>query len=106
MRQRLSIVLLVASLNGPWMSMVSAQENSVIELSAPRAPGRGDSLEVQIATGPLPLGARLVVMTEQGEVIGAVTSYGVPGTASGSSATIPVPQTALAGRRLRLHRQR
>lgn len=75
----------------------------MIEFSA-RPPASGESLEIQIATGPLPRGARLLVMTEQGETLGAVTPFGVPGT-SGSTATIPVPPGALVGGRLRLQLQ-
>jgi hypothetical protein len=105
MWHRPSIALLLAVLSGLWTGSLAAQEKSVIELSAPRALTSNDAVEIQIATGPLPAGARLVVMTEQGEVIGAITPYGIPGTPSGSTATIPVPPTALVDRRLRLQLQ-
>ena len=105
MWHRPSIALLLAVLNGLWTGPLAAQEKSVIELSAPRALAHNDAVEIQIATGPLPAGARLVVMTEQGEVIGAITPYGIPGTPGTSTATIPVPPTALVDRRLRLQLQ-
>ena len=105
MWHRPSIALLLAVLNGLWTGPLAAQEKSVIELSAPRALTSSDAVEIQIATGALPAGARLVVMTEQGEVIGAITPYGIPGTPASSTATIPVPPTALVDRRLRLQLQ-
>jgi hypothetical protein len=37
----------------------------MIELAAPRPLNRGESIQVQIKTGPLPRGARLTLMTER-----------------------------------------
>lgn len=104
MRKGLSIAVLAAGLIGLWTSTVAAQESRMIELSAPRSPGRGESIEIQITTGPLPPGARLILMTEQGEVLGAVTPFGLPGSGS-STATVPVPRTAMVDGRLRLRLQ-
>lgn len=103
MRKGLSIAVLAAGLIGLWTSTVAAQESRMIELSAPRSPGRGESVEIQITTGPLPRGARLILMTEQGEVLGAVTPLGLPG--SGSTATVPVPRAAIVDGRLRIRLQ-
>jgi hypothetical protein len=102
MRKGLSIAVLAAGLISLWTSTVAAQESRMIELSAPRSPGRDESVEIQVTTGPLPRGARLILMTEQGEVLGAVTPFGLPG--SGSS-TVPVPRTAMVDGRLRLRLQ-
>jgi len=77
----------------------------MIELSAPRSPDRGESVEIQVTTGPLPQGTRIILMTEQGEVLGAVTPFGLPGTGSGDTATVPVPRTAVVNGRLRLRLQ-
>jgi len=99
------VVLVATCLGGLQAGVSVAQESGVIELSVPRSPGRDDLVELQIATGPLPNGARLIVMTEQGQVLGAVTPFVLPGTAAGATATIPVPHTALADRRLRLRLQ-
>ena len=80
-----------------------AQDSLLIELSLPRTLRCDESIEIQITTEPLPQGARLLAKTEQGEILGAVTPFGFPG--SGSTATIPVPKTALVDGRLRLHLQ-
>jgi hypothetical protein len=72
----------------------------MIELAAPRPAGRGESVELQITTGPLPHGARLALLTESGEVLGAVAPY-PPGRPS-NTATIPVPRSALVDGHLRL----
>src|SRR5437870_5467561 len=105
MRIGVPITVLVAGLALSCASMPAAQESRVIDLSAPRAPGHGESVEIQISTGPLPRGARLLVMTEQGEVLGVVTAFEVPGAASANTATVPVPRTAMTNGRLRVRLQ-
>ena len=105
MLKGLSIFALIMSLAGLLMGVLAAQESRMIELSAPRAPRDGESVEIQMTTGPLPRGARIVVMTEHGETLGVVTPFNVPGTASGTTATVPVPRTAMADGRLRLRLQ-
>ncbi len=77
----------------------------MIELTLPRSLGRGEAVEIQIATGPLPRGSRLVVMNEQGEILGAVYPFGVPGAGTGNTATVPVPRAALVDGHLRLRLQ-
>jgi hypothetical protein len=101
----LFLLLLVACSGWPWNDAPLAQENSVIELSAPRSPRPDEAVEIQIVTGPLPRGARLSVMTEQGEVLGSVAPFVLPGDEGGSSATIPVPRGMLVDGRLRLRLQ-
>src|SRR6476660_5787596 len=72
MRQYLLIVALAVGVLGSRMGTLAAEESAMIELAAPRPPGRGESVELQIATGPLPRGARLTLSTEDGESLGAV----------------------------------
>jgi hypothetical protein len=105
MRKGLSIPVLMTGLTGLLMSTLAAQESRMIELSAPSALRSDESVELQITTGPLARGARLVVMTEQGEILGVVTPFNVPGTGTSNTATVPVPRTAMAGGRLRLRLQ-
>ncbi|MFB9264004.1 hypothetical protein ACFFWD_12590 [Bradyrhizobium erythrophlei] len=105
MKRALLIAALLAALNGQGLSTAAAQETKLIELSAPREPAVGETIELQIATGPLPSGARIVALTEQGDVLGAVVPYAMPGKDKGSTATIAVPPTALVDRRLRLQLQ-
>ena len=75
----------------------------MIELATPRQAGRGDAVELQITTGPLPRGARLTLSTEDGESLGAVTPY-PPGRQS-NTATVPIPRSAIVDGRLRLRLQ-
>jgi hypothetical protein len=96
MRQYLLIAALAVGVLGSWMGTLAAEESAMIELAAPRPPGRGESVELQITTGPLP-------STEDGESLGAVTPY-PPGRPS-NTATVPVPQSAIVGGRLRLRLQ-
>lgn len=98
---RLSFATLVATLLGT--GPVIAQESSTIELVAPRSPSRGDGVEIQITTGQLPRGGRLIVSTEQGKILGAVDPFGPP--TGSSTATVPIPNSAVAGRSVRLRLQ-
>jgi hypothetical protein len=100
MRLYLLIAALAVGVLGSWMGTLAAEESAMIELAAPRPPGRGESVELQIATGPLPRGARLTLSTEDGESLGAVTPY-PPGRQS-NTATVPVPQSAIVDGRLRV----
>jgi hypothetical protein len=74
----------------------------VIELSLPRAPRGREAVELQVTAPPFPPGSRVVVRTDRGDVLGAVTSSDVPAVGAGSTATVPVPRTALVDGRLRL----
>ena len=103
MRKALSIAVFVAGLIGTWTSTLAQSESRIIELTAPRSPGHGEAVEVQITTGPLPRGSRLTLMTEQGEILGAVYPFGEPGSAN--TATISIPPSAMIGRHLRLQLQ-
>jgi hypothetical protein len=105
MYKRLLIFALIAELMSLPTSALAAEESRMVELSSPRALQAGDSIELQVATGPLPRGSRLVVMTERGETLGVVAPFNVPGTGSGATATVPVPQTAMTDGRLRLRLQ-
>ncbi|MDF0584774.1 hypothetical protein [Bradyrhizobium yuanmingense] len=81
------------------------QESGVIELQALHPLAADEAVEIQLVTGPLPRGARLEVMTEQGELLGTVRSLGIPNAPRGETATIPVPRAALVEGRLRLRLQ-
>ena len=105
MKRILSIAALLAGLNGGWTNMALAQQAKSFELTASRQPAGGETIELQIATGPLPRGAKIVAMTGQGEVLGAIVPYALPGRDKGSTATIAVPPRALVDRHLHLQLQ-
>jgi hypothetical protein len=97
--------LAAAGQAGPWAGTVlGAETATVIDLAAPAAAAQGGAVELRVTAGPLPRGARLVLTTEAGEVLGAVAPF-PPGGRSGSRATVPVPHAALTGGRLRLRLQ-
>lgn len=77
----------------------------MIELSAPRAVQSSEAVELQVTTAPLPLGARVVIRTERGELLGAVTSSEIPGAIRGATGTVPVPRGSLVEGRLRVEVQ-
>jgi hypothetical protein len=99
MRAHLSIAALILGLAGPWTGARAAEQPAMIELVAPHPAGPGDAVQLEITTGQLPRGARLAVIGDGGQTLGALSPYG-PGTAT--TATVPVPPSALADGRLRL----
>ena len=103
MRERLFIVVLTLGLMAAPTWTYAAEEPGVIELAAPRAAERGEAFQVEITTGQLPRGARLRLLTENGEILGGVAPF--PPTARSTTATVPVPRSAVADGRLRLRMQ-
>jgi len=100
MRKRLAIALLSVSLAGPLTNPLAAQEAKVIELTAPRVPGPDEGVEVQVTAGRLPSGARVELLAEQGGSYGALAPFGP--TRGRTTATVPIPRSALVNGRLRL----
>jgi hypothetical protein len=103
MRRYLAIAALAAGLLELATGALVAEEFSMIELAAPPAAARGQSVELAVTTGSLPPGARLALSTADGETLGAVAPY-PPGSRS-TTATVPVPRSAIVGGRLRLRLQ-
>jgi hypothetical protein len=103
MRQYLTIAALAVGILGPWTITLVAEESPIIELAAPRPAGPGESVQIQITTGRLPRGARLALLTENGEILGAMAPY-PPGRLS-NMATVPVPRSAIVDGHLRLRLQ-
>jgi len=103
MRWYLAIAALAAGLLAFATTARAAEEVPVIELAAPHAAAGSESVELAVTTGALPRGARLALSTENGEVLGAVAPY-APGSRS-TTATVPVPRSAIVDGRLRLRLQ-
>jgi hypothetical protein len=100
MRHVFSTVLLLASF--ACASLAAAQDRKMTELLAPRDPGPNEAVRLKVITGPLPFGARLVVKNEQGDVVGSIMTYGVPGPNDTRSETFPVQSRNVVNKRLRL----
>jgi hypothetical protein len=100
MRHVFSAVLLLASLT--CVSLAAAQDRKMTELLAPRDPGPNEAVRLKVITGPLPFGGRLVVKTEQGDIVGSIMTYGVPGPNDTRSETFPVQSRNVVNKRLRL----
>jgi hypothetical protein len=103
MRTDLPIVLVVAGLIAGSAAMVAGQEFSSMDIVVPRPAAGGEAMQLQIRTGQLPTRARLAVTTENGVILGTVSSF--PQGSRSASATIPVPPSALSDGHLRLRIQ-
>jgi hypothetical protein len=79
---------------------LAAEDSAMIELAAPPSASRGEAVELQVSTGQLPRGARLVISDQSGKVLGAVAPF--PPGLRANTATVPVPRSAMADGRVRL----
>jgi hypothetical protein len=104
MRLHLPAVVLVGLL-APLACTPAAEEATMIELAAPRPIARGEAVQLEVTAGPLPRGGRLALITENGEILGAVAPFGPPGSRGPTTATVPVPPSALIDGKLRLRLQ-
>ena len=105
MWKALRIALLVAGLFDPSTGVFAAEEFRMVELATPWPLARGEAVQLQVTAGPLPRGARLTVMTEQGEILGAVAPFGPALVRGSTAASVPVPRSAIADGRVRLRLQ-
>ncbi|MBV9393013.1 MAG: hypothetical protein JOZ84_01235 [Methylobacteriaceae bacterium] len=87
---------LIAALFG---SAMIAAESDMVELAVPRRPEKNEAVQLRITTA-LPRGARLVVKDAHGGILGAVTPFQLQ--AGATTATVPIPSSAMADQRLRL----
>ena len=101
MRTCLYAAALAATIFAGWANAIMA-ESDVIELAAPRAPASGEAVQLRVTVRSLPAGARLAVKTEAGDILGAVAPFGPRRDRAATTATIPVPRSALVDGRLRL----
>lgn len=75
----------------------------VVVLSASRVRLPGESASVRLSAGVLPHGSRLIVRLANGELVGAISPFGVsPGERAGSY-MIPLPEDAVRGGTVTLH---
>jgi hypothetical protein len=101
MRKGLSAAVLVLAL-GLGTSTLAAQESRMIELSVPGSSSRGESVEMRVKTGSLPPGARVILMNEQGDILGGITQFGPSGE---RNSPVLLPRTAVIDGRVRLRVQ-
>ena len=103
--KRQTISLLVLGLVLSLTRTFAAEASQTIELAAPGLPARGRALELQVTTGALSRDATLVILTEQGEVLGTVAPYGPSMRRGPTISTVPIPGSAILEGRLRLRLQ-
>lgn len=99
------VAAVVAAVMGAFAAQSSpAQEGRMIELALPRPAARGEAVQLRVTVGPLAPGSRLAVVSEDGEILGAVAPFSQRGGGS-TTATIPIPRTAIVDGRLRARLQ-
>lgn len=88
------LLVLLGSLN--CFGQGGRQEALSLTLTLPRAPAPGEAIRARVNAGVLPRGARLIVRTAAGKIVGAVAPYGIASGSKAGTYTIPVPMDALA----------
>lgn len=97
------IAATIVCLAGTAMSNAIAADSATIELGTEGPLKSGDRVEVEVSTGTLPSGARLVLSSESGAILGAVAPF--PPGGSSTTVTVPVPRSAIVDGRLQLRLQ-
>ncbi len=99
------MIALVLGASGCLTAEAAAEDFRVVELAPPRQVAEGEAIEVQITAASLPRGSVLTVSSESGQVLGSVSPFGQGFTRGPSTATVPVPRSALVAGRVRLRIQ-
>jgi len=98
---RLTVALLCSIAVSRCATASVTTGKGAMELALVRPPSANEAVGLELHVGPLPPGARLRVVGGSGEVLGAVTPYGVSRAAEGGSYTVMVPDTAIVDGRVR-----
>ena len=104
-RQRLACTAGALMCSAWWIAGAVAQEapQGVVELTLPRAAAPGEAVRLQLNAGVLPRGARILVRTRDGALVGAASPFGAPrGQATAATYTLPLPPEAIANGRVQL----
>src|SRR5262249_49011808 len=91
---RIVLLIVIGGLN--CFGQGGRQEALTLTLTLPHAPARGEAIRVRVNAGVLPRGARLIVRTAAGKIVGTVSPYGIASGSKAGTYTIPVPMDALA----------
>lgn len=85
---------------GIALSLVACAQGSVVAagamtLSLPRSPAADEAVRLTVKVGRLPQGARVVVRTIAGEIVGAVSPFGQATTEKGGTYVMAIPSEAV-----------
>jgi hypothetical protein len=64
-------------------------------LTLPRTPAPDEAVHLNVKVGRLPSGARVIVRTSKGEIVGAISPFGAVAREHGGTYVIPVPRDAV-----------
>jgi hypothetical protein len=89
-RAGLSLLLVACAHGSP-----AGASGQTMTLSLPRAPAADEAVRLSLKVGRLPSGARVVVRTSGGEILGAVFPYGAEAARKGGTYVLAVPAGAV-----------
>jgi hypothetical protein len=66
-----------------------------IVLALPRAPAAEEAVWLSVKLGVLPRGARVLVLSDDGTLLGAISPFAIPPGRQAGTYTIPLPESAI-----------
>jgi hypothetical protein len=96
------IAALLAAIAGISMPAVGASQQSLVELTLPRAAADDQAVWLQIQVGVLAPGAVIRVSSSDGELFGSVAPYGAARAARSATYLVPLPKTAVVNGRIQV----
>lgn len=97
-----AVLLLWSALLAMTVSRADDGQNGTIDLELPRPAAVGESVRLEIRAGTLTQGARILISTPDGALIGAVAPFGDPRGQGGGTYAVPVPENVVVNGRVRL----
>ncbi|MGB8511055.1 MAG: hypothetical protein WCD76_21975 [Pyrinomonadaceae bacterium] len=80
----------------------AAPPGRIVSLTLPHALGEGEAAWLEIKVGVIERGAEIELTTTEGKPMGVISPFAVRSGAPAGTYTVPVPQGAVSGGRVRL----
>jgi hypothetical protein len=92
--------LIVLLVHGAAVVPASAAPSGTTVLTLPRPPAASEAVWLSVRVGTLPRGARILVLSDDGAMLGAISPFAVPRGGDAGTYTIPLPEGAVRGGRV------
>jgi len=86
-----------------WLSMlISRPAGRAVTLDLPHALRDGETATLVITVGVIPRGAEVVITTASGQLLGAISPYGIRAGNEAGTYSLPLPANAIRRKRVSL----
>jgi hypothetical protein len=87
--------LIVLLVHGTAVVPASAAPSGTTVLTLPRPPAANEAVWLSVRVGALQRGARVLVLSDDGAMLGAISPFAVPRGGQAGTYTIPLPDPAV-----------